>query len=274
MDLLGPSLSELFTFQFERFSLKTVCMLAVKMITCVEHLHAKGLLHRDIKPGNFVMGRAQHGNEVYLIDYGLASPYIDSSGQHIPYSTNARFHGTDKYASINNHKKIEPGRRDDMESIGYLFVYFLTGNLPWSKKYKRVKKKHRRNVYGKMKMNISIEELTENLPVAFYEYFKYVESLYFADKPNYDYLRGLFYQTIIANNEEFDEVFDWTLSKVKAEKLEKAIGDDDDDDDDDEDDEDDEEESEDDEDEDEESSSVGPLTRGSSKSSSKSKINM
>jgi len=117
-----------------------VCMLGVKMISTVEHLHSKGLLHRDIKPGNFVMGRGVHGNDLYLIDYGLASPYIDDNGKHIGFSTDARFHGTDKYASISNHKKLEPGRRDDMESLGYLLVYFLTGNLPWSKKYARVKK--------------------------------------------------------------------------------------------------------------------------------------
>jgi len=152
MDLLGPSLAELFAFQSEKFSLKTVCMLSIKMITCVEYLHSKGLLHRDIKPGNFVMGRGIHGNDLFLIDYGLASPYIETSGEHIPYSTNARFHGTDKYASINNHKKIEPGRRDDMESLGYLFVYFATGDLPWTKKQNRIPKKNRRAAYGKMKM--------------------------------------------------------------------------------------------------------------------------
>jgi len=211
MDLLGPSLAELFTFQFEKFSLKTVCILAIKMITTVEHLHSKGYLHRDIKPGNFVMGRGINGNEIYLIDYGLASPYIDDKLQHIPYSNNARFHGTDKYASINTHKKIEPGRRDDMESLGYLFVYFLTSNLPWSKQHARVKKKHRRESYGQVKMSTTIEELTRNLPQAFFHYFRYIESLKFTDKPDYDYCRKLFYDCLLAHNFVFDEVFDWSL---------------------------------------------------------------
>jgi len=151
MELLGVSLSELFIYHKEKFSLKTVCMLAIKMINAVEFFHSKGLLHRDIKPGNFVTGRGEKGNELYLIDYGLASPYIESDGRHIPYSTSARFHGTDKYASINNHRKIEPGRRDDLESIGYLIIYFATGNLPWAKLHSDAKKMKEEDFMGNQK---------------------------------------------------------------------------------------------------------------------------
>jgi len=211
MDLLGPSLSELFTFQYEKFTLKTVLMLAIKMITTVEHLHSKGMLHRDIKPGNFVLGRGVHGNDLYLIDYGLASPYIDNDGRHIPYSTTARFHGTDKYASKNNHEKIEPGRRDDMESLGYLLVYFLSGNLPWSLKHAKVKKKYRRVAYGQSKTETSIEELTEGLPRALRSYFTHVSSLYFPDKPDYCYCRDIFRAALAENHFQFDNVFDWTV---------------------------------------------------------------
>jgi len=224
MDLLGPSLAELFAFQNERFSLKTVCMLAIKMITCVEYLHSKGILHRDIKPGNFVMGRAVNGNELFLIDYGLASQYIDSNGEHIPYSTNARFHGTDKYASINNHRKFEPGRRDDMESIGYLLVYFATGDLPWTKKQVRIPKKNRRAAYGKMKMKTTVEELTYELPSAFETYFKYTYSLFFEDQPDYNYCRSLFYDCLKENNWEYDGIFDWTL--ISAPKSDREDEDD------------------------------------------------
>jgi len=214
MDLLGPSLAELLTFQFERFSIKSTCMLAIKMITAVELLHAKGILHRDIKPGNFVMGRGKCGNNVYLIDYGLATPYLDLHGNHIPYSTNARFHGTDKYASINNHNKIEPSRRDDMESLGYLFVYFLTSNLPWAAQYSRVKKQHRRTVYGKAKMQTTIEQLTKDLPSSFFDYFTSVSKLSFVEKPDYDYLRGLFFNTMEKHGYACDNVFDWSLIHV------------------------------------------------------------
>jgi len=141
MDLLGPSLAELFTFK-KAFSLKTVCMLAIKTITCVEFLHSRGFIHRDLKPSNFVMGRAKYGNEVFLIDYGLAGIFFDEKNrQHIPFRKNVGFFGTDKFASINSHKGDELSRRDDMESLGYLFIFFLTKNLPWSKKFGNVKKK-------------------------------------------------------------------------------------------------------------------------------------
>jgi len=179
MELLGVSLSELFIYHRERFSLTTVCMLAIKMVNAVEFFHSKGLLHRDIKPGNFVTGRGDKGSDLYLIDYGLASPYIESDGRHIPYGTNARFHGTDKYASINNHRKIEPGRRDDLESVGYLIVYFSTGNLPWAKEHANAKKNDRRRLYGESKINTTVKQLCHKLPQTFEDYFNYVKKITF-----------------------------------------------------------------------------------------------
>jgi serine/threonine protein kinase len=213
MELLGPSLSELFSYQYDRFSLKTVAMLAIKAISAIELLHSKGILHRDIKPGNFVMGRGVHGNDIYLIDYGLASPYIDSQGHHIPFSTHARFHGTDKYASINNHKKIEPSRRDDLESLGYVLLYFISGNLPWSEKYGHVTKQQRRSIYGKMKMDISIKGLTKSHPKVFRKYFENVESLGFSEKPDYNKLRRLWLDALSEHGHVFDNIFDWTITK-------------------------------------------------------------
>jgi len=187
MELLGVSLSEILVFCNKRFSIKTCCLLAIKMINCAEFFHSKGLLHRDIKPGNFVMGKGENGSKLYLIDYGLASPYVTGDGSHIPYSTSARFHGTDKYASINNHNRIEPGRRDDMESIGYLIVYFATGSLPWEAKFPRADKAERRKLYGDCKEETSIGELCQNLPSNFEQFFLYVKKLHFADKPDYDF---------------------------------------------------------------------------------------
>jgi serine/threonine protein kinase len=211
MELLGVALSEIFVFCKQRFSIKTVCLLAIKMINCVEFFHAKGMLHRDVKPGNFVLGKGDNGGDLYLIDYGLASPYIDAEGRHIPYSTDARFHGTDQYASINNHNKIEPGRRDDLESVGYLAVYFAKGNLPWVVKYPRAQKPERRKLYGDCKQETSIKELCSGLPRNFAEFFLYVKKLHFADKPDYDYLRFLFFEILRDNGFEFDDVFDWTI---------------------------------------------------------------
>jgi len=209
IDYLGPSISDLLSYCGDKFSVKTTCVLAVKMITTIEFCHAKGILHRDIKPGNFVMGRREKADEVFLIDFGLASPYLDENGHHVSYSTKARFHGTDKYAAINNHKKIEPCRKDDLESLGYLLVYFLRGNLPWSMRYSNIKRKHRRAVYGRVKEMITVDDLTWGLPYAFHHYFRYLNSLFFSDRPDYDYLRRLFHETLQLIGEKFDNQFDW-----------------------------------------------------------------
>lgn len=131
IDILGPSLEDLFNYSSRRFSLKTTLMLADQMIARVEYLHAKNFLHRDIKPDNFLIGLGRKANLVYVIDYGLAKKYRDSrTNQHIPYREGKSLTGTARYASISTHIGIEQSRRDDMEGLAYVFMYFLRGSLP------------------------------------------------------------------------------------------------------------------------------------------------
>ena len=131
-DLLGPNLEDLFNFCDRRFSVRTTLMLADQMIARLEHLHSQGFLHRDIKPENFLIGRGKMANVVYLLDYGLVKKYKDPNSQkHIPYRDNKMLTGTVRYASIATHEGIEQGRRDDLEAVSYVLMYFLRGSLPW-----------------------------------------------------------------------------------------------------------------------------------------------
>mmetsp|Transcript_27303 Transcript_27303/g.20438 ORF Transcript_27303/g.20438 Transcript_27303/m.20438 type:complete len:135 (+) Transcript_27303:419-823(+) len=132
IDLLGPSLEDLFKFCGGRFSLKTVLMIAHQILGTIARLHAKNFVHRDIKPENFLMGLGRKSHIVHLIDFGLAKRYRDGkTHQHIPYKENKNLTGTARYASVNAHLGIEQSRRDDLESIGYILVYFANGSLPW-----------------------------------------------------------------------------------------------------------------------------------------------
>ena len=140
MEFLGPALSELFQFRNKQFTLTTVLLIGIQMLQRIEFIHEKGFIHRDIKPENFVVGLNEKSNTVYTIDYGLSKRYKDkNSGQHIPYRENRHLIGTARYASLNAHLGIEQSRRDDIESIGYVLVYFLVGRLPWQSKQEKAK---------------------------------------------------------------------------------------------------------------------------------------
>lgn len=130
MELLGPSLEELFNVCNKKFSLSTGVRVGLQILKLLKYVHSKGVLHRDIKPDNFLIGRKKKANKVYLIDFGLAKKY-SKDGKHIPYRDNKNLTGTARYASINTHLGVEQGRRDDLESLIYVLIYFLKGSLPW-----------------------------------------------------------------------------------------------------------------------------------------------
>lgn len=159
MDLLGPSLEDLFNFCSRRFTMKTVLMLADQMISRIEFVHNKNFIHRDIKPDNFLMGIGRHCNKVFLIDFGLAKKYRDNrTRQHIMYREDKNLTGTARYASINAHLGIEQSRRDDMESLGYVSMYFNRGSLPWQG-LKAATKKQKYEKISEKKMSTPVEVL-------------------------------------------------------------------------------------------------------------------
>jgi len=186
-------------------------MIADQTLLRIEYIHSKSFIHRDIKPDNFLMGLGRRANIVYIIDFGLAKRYRDPKTHvHIMYRENKHLTGTPRYASINNHLGIEQSRRDDLESLGYVFMYFLRGSLHWQGLRANTKKQKYQKIMEK-KMATPIDLLCKGFPDEFRIYFEYCRALRFADKPDYSYLRRLFKDLALRNEIEYNGNFDWRL---------------------------------------------------------------
>jgi len=162
MELLGPNLEQLRNYCDGKLSLQTALMLTDQMISRLENVHNNFYVHRDLKPNNFVIGRGNHMNVIYLIDFGLAKQYKDKvTGAHIPFMDKNQIIGTIRFASINAHYGVEQSRRDDLESLCYVLIYLLKGELPWQRVDKRNEKDEE---ILKCKVNTPIEKLCSGLP--------------------------------------------------------------------------------------------------------------
>ncbi|KAJ3497523.1 hypothetical protein NLG97_g1833 [Lecanicillium saksenae] len=192
-ELLGPSLEDLFNYCGRQFSAKTVLLIADQAISRIQYIHDKGFLHRDIKPENLLMGTAQEF----------------CNAERFQTTRNRPFCGTQRYASLNNHNGREQSWGDDLESLGYVLLYFARGSLPWQglkaatrdAKYELIKQK---------KLNLPVVELCKGLPDEFATFISYTRSLGFNDRPNYAYLRRLIRQGFSLRGFKYDNVFDWT----------------------------------------------------------------
>ncbi|KAH8690426.1 kinase-like domain-containing protein [Phaeosphaeriaceae sp. PMI808] len=212
-DLLGPSLEDLFNFCSRKFSLKTVLMLADQLISRLQQVHSKGIIHRDIKPENFLMGTGKQGNLLYMTDLGLSTEYRKpTSDSASARQWNMSLIGTARYASINAHSGVEQSRLDDMESLGYVMLYFIRGSLPWQG-LKTTSDEQKAELILEKKKSMNPEELCVGLPDEFAKYFHHVLSLRFGDEPDYQYLRKIFKTLFVAEGFEYDNVFDWTVLK-------------------------------------------------------------
>ena len=213
IELLGPSLLDMYEFCNFNFSLQTVCLIAIQLITRVSELHVKNYIHRDIKPENFLVGIEDKSNIIYMIDFGLAKKYKENKTMdHIPYRENRQMMGTARYASINNHLGIEQSRRDDLEAIGYVLIFFMKNRLPWQgiegtskeEKYKKILEK---------KLLLPTEILCKDLDIEFSTYLNYVKALRFDERPDYIFLQNLFAGLLSSKYKE-PYCFDWLYDQI------------------------------------------------------------
>ena len=219
-ELLGLSIGQIVDeMKSNKMNLKDVSMIALQSLDRLEFIHSKLVIHRDIKPHNFVIGR-NDPNVIYLIDFGLSRKYRSSrTGKHIKYTNLKLTFGSLRFLSINGNKGYEQSRRDDLESLGYMLIYLATGNLPWIKAENvnfNVVKKYL-FIY-KIKKSISSEKLCKGLPEEMFKYIEYCKGLYFEEDPDYNYLRTLFQNILIKINQRNDLRFFW-ITKRMLEKM-------------------------------------------------------
>ena len=222
MQLLDKSLEDLIN-KYNTFSIKTVAILGYQMVNIMQYIHDRHIIHRDIKPDNFVMGAQEDNAKLYILDFGLAKKYRSSRTLvQYPYVKKKKLTGTARYASIHALEAYEQSRRDDLESVGYVLMYFLRGNLPWQGLKVRSKEDRYKKILEKKK-ETSSQDLCKDFPHEFFEYVDYSKNLEYEENPDYDFLRQKFLDVLKGLNEEMDYIYDWTTkSDLKKRQNKKS----------------------------------------------------
>ena len=216
-ELLGESIQALWLKNKNKFNLKDTCMFAIQALERIEYIHSKNFLHRDIKPGNFLVGNPDK-SQIYLIDFGNAKKFRSSrTGKYNRYN-NHKIYGTMIFLSLNVLKGGEQTRKDELEALGLLFIYLFQGFLPWSKL--QVKDMYQALYYVKiLKQKTSLKDLCSQMPSEMYEYMDYVYKLKYDNNPNYVFLRSLFLNILRKIGEKNDLMFSWIDKNITPNKI-------------------------------------------------------
>lgn len=190
MDLLGKTLEDTRKTQGGRLSLNVVILIGQQMLRRVEYLHSKRVIHRDIKPDNFIFGIENEKSVLSIVDFGLAKFYISLDGKHLELETGRKLTGTCRYVSLNVHDGFTPSRRDDLESVCYVLIYLLQGTLPW-KGLTSSSEESLKSLVAERKREPGIWSDLADCPGEFLTFIRYCRKLKFEEEPNYTYLCGL-----------------------------------------------------------------------------------
>ena len=213
MDYLGPNLDTIMNKlpsqdKIKKFSLKTSLMIMIQCIERLKSLHEKNIIHRDIKPENFVIGQKNKERIIYLIDFGLSKKI--SNDKIIPTIKEDRnIIGTMRYISMNTHKGYDQGRRDDLESLFYIIIYFIKGELPWQNIKCKSKTEKYEKIYEIKKKVTESGELVDDLPEEMGKILEYILGLGFIEKPNYQMMKTAVEIILNKLNLSNDLQFDW-----------------------------------------------------------------
>jgi serine/threonine protein kinase len=225
MDLLGPSLDKFYKIN-NKLNLQTTIFFGEQMVNRLEYLHSKNYIHRDVKPNNFLLGKYNRNfddDKVYIIDFGLSKEYIEKkTKKHYEYNDTSKFVGTPRYASINTHMGIRQSRRDDLESVAYILIYFLNGELPWQGIRAKTKSEKKEKIKIS-KENFDIEQCVnkKDIPKELINFLEYTISLEFSEKPDYKYIATLFDLVKKNNPNVFDKsklMWEWDYEFLSLKK--------------------------------------------------------
>jgi serine/threonine protein kinase len=210
--LLGDSLYKLYLKCKKKFTLKDICLIGLQCLDRIEWIHKKNIIHRDIKPDNFLIG-LKDPRIIYLIDFGQSKKYRSGrTFKHIQFRLIKKLIGTPRYASVNALEGFELSRRDDLESFCYMIIFFLIKKLPWQGIKAQTHAK-RNNKICESKEDFNIDEHKDLIPSEFIKIFKYVKRLKFNEEPNYNMIRNAFKKILNDNNYKEDGNFSWIKDK-------------------------------------------------------------